>query len=147
MGVLIGGEELTEAQDSRQCLQVVLRHRCIAAKPVGRSFVFSSTEFAPWRENNLRHSNKITTVGDFVGTPPTEWYILLQLGPNYRKTQTAYFKSRCRVNASRSDSCSFTAGGLAKPLYGLTPVPRVRIPPSPPDFQALTVQQITPQIT
>jgi hypothetical protein len=23
---------------------------------------------------------------------------------------------------------------FAKPLYGLTPVPRVRIPPSPPDF-------------
>jgi hypothetical protein len=23
---------------------------------------------------------------------------------------------------------------IAKPLYGLTPVPRVRIPPSPPDF-------------
>src|ERR1700751_1940041 len=26
----------------------------------------------------------------------------------------------------------------AKPLYGLTPVPRVRVPPSPPDFQLLT---------
>jgi hypothetical protein len=26
---------------------------------------------------------------------------------------------------------------FAKPLYGLTPVPRVRIPPSPPDFQLL----------
>jgi hypothetical protein len=24
---------------------------------------------------------------------------------------------------------------IAKPLYGLTPVPRVRIPPSPPYFQ------------
>jgi hypothetical protein len=23
---------------------------------------------------------------------------------------------------------------IAKPLYGLTPVPRVRIPPSPPDL-------------
>jgi len=27
---------------------------------------------------------------------------------------------------------------IAKPLYGLTPVSRVRIPPSPPDFQLLT---------
>jgi hypothetical protein len=26
---------------------------------------------------------------------------------------------------------------LAKPLYGLTPVPRVRIPPSPPDVLAI----------
>ena len=25
---------------------------------------------------------------------------------------------------------------FAKPLYGLTPVPRVRIPPSPPDSQS-----------
>jgi hypothetical protein len=29
-------------------------------------------------------------------------------------------------------------GDIAKPLYGLTPVPRVRIPPSPPVFQLLT---------
>ncbi len=36
---------------------------------------------------------------------------------------------------------------FAKPLYGLTPVPRVRIPPSPPSFQLLTVHQITLQIS
>src|SRR6266851_7738606 len=36
---------------------------------------------------------------------------------------------------------------FAKPLYGLTPVPRVRIPPSPPYFQLLTVHQISPKIS
>ncbi len=36
---------------------------------------------------------------------------------------------------------------FAKPLYGLTPVPRVRIPPSPPCFQLLTCHQITSQIS
>jgi hypothetical protein len=30
---------------------------------------------------------------------------------------------------------------FAKPLYGLTPVPRVRIPPSPPDFLESSIQQ------
>jgi hypothetical protein len=29
---------------------------------------------------------------------------------------------------------------FAKPLYGLTPVPRVRIPPSPPDFLLSSIQ-------
>ena len=33
---------------------------------------------------------------------------------------------------------------FAKPLYGLTPVPRVRIPPSPPYFQSLTVESNQP---
>jgi hypothetical protein len=31
---------------------------------------------------------------------------------------------------------------FAKPLYGLTPVPRVRIPPSPPDFLRFYFQQL-----
>ena len=30
---------------------------------------------------------------------------------------------------------------FAKPLYGLKPVPRVRIPPSPPEFQALLTEK------